>query len=414
MIKRKIEITGSLFYILGVITTIQLLSFSGITVFNIILILVAICPFLLGNKKIKVDKIFILSIVATLITILLSLNSTFLTTGFRKTAIVSGIIYLIICVVYLLMNTMPKYAGELVKGFKVSCALTLGWCCLQLILYYLAKLDLNTVVFSKVFRITDARSDYLNGSLIPSGFFYHRAVLVPSLLFLFFSTNNLYVLLLIIVIGCLTRSTALIMGLFLATVFKFWISNSRRLYQKTSKKKIIIALSIIIVSIVGGIIYSSQIVEIVKYVFERLSDVNTNKADNSSVVHFLYYKNLIPIMRKMDIKSILFGTGFSTSGLHYTKFNGQYFDMESWVVESDYINILLSQGVAGLTLWGYILGKIISISRKYKYFENIAFVLINAFVGIMYNIQFTWFIVIEFGMLVLTKNKIRIFDLKKE
>ena len=88
--------------------------------------------------------------------------------------------------------------------------------------------------------------------------------------------------------------------------------------------------------------------------------------------------------------------------------------MESWVVESDYINILLSQGIVGLTLWGYILGKIISISRKYKYFENIAFVLISAFVGIMYNIQFTWFIVIELGMLVLTRNEIRIFDSKRE
>ena len=311
MIKRKIEITESIFYILGVVATIQLLSFKGITVFNIILILIAICPFLLGNKKIKVDKIFILSMVTTLITILLSLNSAFLTIGFKRTAIISGITYLIICIAYLLMNTMPKYAGKLVKGFKVSCALTLGWCCLQLILYYLAKWDLNTVIFSNVFRIADARSDYLNGSLIPSGFFYHRAVLVPSLLFLFFSTNNLYVLLLIIVIGCLTRSTALIMGLFLATVFKFWISNSRRLYQKTSKKKIIIVLSIIIVSIVGGIIYSSQIIEIIKYVFERLSDITTNKADNSSVVHFLYYKNLILIMRKMDIKSILWHIWFA-------------------------------------------------------------------------------------------------------
>ena len=84
--------------------------------------------------------------------------------------------------------------------------------------------------------------------------------------------------------------------------------------------------------------------------------------------------------------------------------------MGAWVVESDYINILLSQGIVGIILWGYILTKIIILSIKYNYWENIAFVLIVAFVGIMYNIQFTWFIIIEFAFLLLTKREVRVFN----
>ena len=142
----------------------------------------------------------------------------------------------------------------------------------------------------------------------------------------------------------------------------------------------------------------------------RIADSTSNKADNSSVVHFLYYRNLIPIIQNESVIHLLFGTGFGTSGLHYTLFNGQYSNMSSWVVESDLINIFLNQGIIGFLLWGYLLARIVYLSKKYRYWKNIAFVICISLVGVLYNIQFTWFIIVEFAILVLTKNKIMVFS----
>lgn len=409
MNKRKVKLSESLFYILGIFATIQLLSIAGVTVFNILLLMAVIFPFVLILGRIKIDKFFVLSIISTVFTISLSLSNGLLTKGFKQSAIIGGITYLGVLILYIVMNTKPQYAEKLIKGIKVSCILTLCWCCLQLVFYYLFNNDLNKVIFGELFKIVNAKGDYYNGKLIPSGFYYHRAILMPSLIFLFFSTTNPYLMLLIIIIGCLTRSTALIIGLLLALGSRVFISNAGNLFKTINKKQIILILTIMIIVVIDSIMNSSKIEELAKYIYMRFADTMTNKADNSSAVHFLYYRNLESILKNMNIKNILFGTGFGTSGQHYTWFNGQYAGLESWVVESDYINILLNQGVIGLILWGFIFIKLVILSKKYKYWENIAFIFVIAFVGIMYNIQFTWFIIAELGMYILTKNEIRVF-----
>lgn len=408
---QQINFCNSIFLLLGIFTTIQFLTIAGFTIFNIVLLFAAVIPILVSTRKLKVDKFFIFSVLATICTLYLSANNEKLTSSFKKSATMGGIIYLTVLVVYLMMNTKEKYANKLIKGFQLSCKLTLVWCVLQVFFFNTLHVDINTILFSNILKNSDARSDYFNGEVIPSGFYNHRAVLVPSLLFLFFSTSNLYLMLLIIIVSCLTRSTALIIGIFLALGAKTIIYNRTNIHQTVSKKKIILILSVIIFGIVGCTVMSSKISEIFGYVIMRLGDATTNKADNSSVVHFMYYQNLFPILQKINLKNVIFGTGFGTSGQHYTWFNGQYVDLKSWVVESDYINILLSQGVVGLILWWYVLIKILVLSKRYKNWKNIAFILIIAFVGIMYNIQFTWFIVVELGMLVLIKRGISIFNI---
>lgn len=410
MIKGKIKISETLFYTLGVFATIQLLSLAGITVFNILLMLIAVICFLLNSNCLKIDSYFVISMLATLLTVFLSVCNDSLSSEFKKRAVIGGIIYVLVLLVYLVMNTKTKYAEKIIRGFEFSCIVTLIWCFCNWDFYYAFHLDINTIVFSKIFGIAGAASDYHNGAIIPSGFYSHRAILMPSFIYMFFSTSNPYLMIVIILMGCLTRSTALIMGLVLAMLFKVGTFLVTSLYKKVRKKELIVVLSIIVITFAGIFICRSKISELVGYMLMRIADATSNKADNSSVVHFLYYKNLPVIIKKMNIVNVLFGTGFGTSGQHYVWFNGQYADMGAWVVESDYINILLSQGIVGIILWGYILTKIIILSIKYNYWENIAFVLIVAFVGIMYNIQFTWFIIIEFAFLLLTKREVRVFN----
>ena len=413
MIRQRTDICDSIFYMLGVFATIQLLSFAGVTVFNLVLIITVIISFLINKNRLKMNVFFILSFVSTLITLLLSLCNKFMADGFKRSAFVGGITYLLILIIYLIMNTKVKYADGLLKGFQLSCKFTLGWCMLQLLLYHILHVDLNILIFNNILKNVDAKGDYVNGILIPSGFYSHRAILIPSLIFLFFMTSSFYMMALILLIGCLTRSTALIIGLFMALIFRMGIGITKNLCLRIKEKKIIVVALIFFLAIIGFILLHHKIIEVIEYVIERFVDTTSNEAGNSSVVHFLYYKNLGFILQQMDVKNILFGTGFGTSGQHYTWFNGQYSDLNSWVVESDYINILLNQGIVGLLLWAYSLIKLIVLSKQYKFWENIAFALIITLVGIMYNIQFTWVIVIELGILVLAKNRVCVFNIKE-
>ena len=409
MLKNRINMREIMFFLLGIFSTMQLLSIAGLTLFNICLLSTVFIIIL--ERKWKYDSYFFLSALACLVTFFLSYRNAALTDGFRKTAITGGITYLLILILYLIMQTRPKYAKKLLKGFEVSCKITLIWCILQVVLYYLLHVDINTYIFESIMKIEGARSDYYDGAIIPSGFFYHRAILMPCFLYLFFSTSNLYLSIIIILVSCLTRSTALVLGLSLALVFRIVIANRNHLFTfKMNINKIKVFILVLLLSVLLLCIYNNEILEFVHYIIVRIADSTSNKADNSSVVHFLYYRNLIPIIQNESVIHLLFGTGFGTSGLHYTLFNGQYSNMSSWVVESDLINIFLNQGIIGFLLWGYLLARIVYLSKKYRYWKNIAFVICISLVGVLYNIQFTWFIIVEFAILVLTKNKIMVFS----
>ena len=404
----KFSIKENLFFLLGLFSTIQLLSIAGITVFNLVLIAVGVVFFF--QKKIKFDKYSIIFSIATIITTVLAINNNDLSDDFRIGAITGGVLRALVLCVYILLN--EKLALAYTRGFKISCILALIWSYLQEIVYVLTNLDLNNAIFGGLLGINGANSLSAGGEFVPTGFFTHRGILLPILLFLFFSTSNIYFILIIVLLAVLTRATALILGLLVAIVLRAVAYKFENKTNKIRRKQFISVLACIFIVILFAVSFNKKIAEIINYVIVRITDATTNKADNSSVVHFLYYKNLPAIISNMDFIHILFGTGMGTSGQHYTWFNGQYANMGAWVVESDYIDILLSQGIIGFMVNAYLLIRIIVLSKKYKYWENIAFIIVIAFVGIMYNLQFNWFIVFEMAMLILTKNGICVFRKK--
>lgn len=405
----KVNVSNTLFYILGMFTTIQLLSIGGLTAFNVVLIATVLIAIYANHGRIKSDKYFIFSFVATLFTTLIAINNTDLSEGFRHSAIMGGIIYLFVLLLYFLMQLKIKYALQLLKGFELSCKLTLVWCFLQIIFFYALNIDINALIFGNILGASNGKGDYYNGSVIPSGFYSHRAILIPCLLYLIFSTSSVLVMLAIVLIGFLTRSVAMIIGIIITILFKIYYSNIKNKSMKISTKKLMAILVVIISISAFAVARSSEITELSNYVSIRIRDITSNKADNSSVVHFLYYKNFGVVFKKLSLTDIFFGTGFSTSGQHYTWFNGQYSIMKSWVVESDYINIFLSQGVIGFGLWLYLMGKIAITSKIHGYWENIFFILVLSLVGVMYNIQFTWFLLVEMAILVLSEKGRKIF-----
>ena len=398
-------------FLLGIFTTIQLLEFLGITAFNILLMMTAILGLIIKWNGMKIDSYFIICVASTIMTLMHSTVATNIGESYRRGTLMGAVLYIFVLIIYLLMNTNYKYAMGLLKGFKISCYMTLIWCYLQVLFFYVFKLDLNAIFFGNILRIAGAKGAYNDGSLIPSGFYSHRAILIPSILFLFFSTSNIYVIGAIILIALMSKSVTIILGLSVAIGLRIcYMAGLAIQKNKCSRKKMLICLIIILTVCVVFLLKYETFSRLFSYVIIRITDSTSNKADNSSVVHFLYYKNFYEILKKENLFDILVGTGFGTSGQHYTWFNGQYAWMASWVVESDYINIILGQGVFGFLLWLYMIIKA-SVKKNGKLIiENVMWIMVILFMGVMYNIQFNWFIVVELAILTATKNNINVFD----
>ena len=411
-----------IFWCLGFIATIQLLSIHGITLFNIFLVISVIFLFLF-NKLNSTKKLFdinaycFISGIASFITII-GCCIMDLPDGYKASAISSGGVYLLILLIFYLIQNDKKIIFVLLNGFKASCLLTLVWCVLQVILYNFFQIDLNNVVFETFLKIQGSSCEIVNGNLIPSGFYTHKAILIPSFFFLFFSTSNIVVVFLLIIISFLTKSTSLIVGIMLCALFRavyLFIKIKKhhlKIFDRIKNNYFLIFFSVI-GFILFFIIALPYLIDTLNYVFSRFADITSNKYDNSSVTHFMYYVSFPTILDNLSLFNILFGTGFSTSGYQYTLFSGQYEWMSSWVVESDYINIFLNQGVIGFLLWLLLLFSIIRTSIKKQYFENVLFVILLLLIGIMYNIQFYWFILIEMALYLSAKNDIRVFDWEK-
>ena len=64
----------------------------------------------------------------------------------------------------------------------------------------------------------------------------------------------------------------------------------------------------------------------------------------------------------------------------------------------------------GFLLWLYMIIKA-SVKKNGKLIiENVMWIMVILFMGVMYNIQFNWFIVVELAILTATKNNINVFD----
>ena len=173
---------------------------------------------------------------------------------------------------------------------------------------------------------------------------------------------------------------------------------------------------LLIICLIGTAVFleKDRILELGQYIIQRIADSTSNKYDNSSVVHYLYYRNFGTIIKNENIINFLFGTGFGTSGQHYTWFNNQYSNLSSWVVENDYINIFLNQGFFGFFAWIYFELRIIFVSKKVKNLENIGLIITALFIGLFYNIQFNWFILVEIAIYFLATENINFFADNKE
>lgn len=284
-------------------------------------------------------------------------------------------------------------------GFYIGAIVQLLWGFLQVILYFGFHVILNEVIFKNILNITQYNwASFIDGNIIrmtglgwePANF--ALVIIIGYILALKYKGQKIIALLFLI---ALLLSTSRSGYLAMAAVFVFQIFQSSfninkkiniNLYKTIEIVSILFLMTFIFVK------FSVQISNRIQIIQSQFLDVITNfNPESSTAIHTSYYQDVIDIMRQIPIINVIFGAGYFSTGYYYSQFNSVLLSRLSligWNPESDFITLLLGNGLVGIVIYyGYAIRAFI-INRK-EYIALIVVAIITC--GFTYlTIRGTW------------------------
>ena len=389
-----------LLFLLGLFSTWQIIQFKGFALSTWLTVLTAGYLLITGRPSFRKDWLFMAILASMGLTLAISMVSS-IPADYKKVAITGviqwGLVF-IICM-YVRCENTDTSASAFIRGFEWSCKIQLFWCIVQMGAYYVLGLDINTQIFGNLLHTNNETSQYRNGILACTGLHWHAANLIPVLVYTYFRYKNLFVKLLCLVIVYLTKNaTALIaiggaMGLDLVMFAKRTLCDQHcAIRYKVAVYGMLGVFGLLAVSP----ILLPKLWEVFQYLFQRIYQIwNPSYGNESSTVHFNYYRNLPYILRNIPVQEVLFGSGLNTSGYRFTQFFGQY-AQSIWTVESDFVNAFLNKGILGGVLQYAFLCTLIGRLRKTRQTKTACFILVLIVSGFIYDNQFMWVLLLEY------------------
>lgn len=398
----------ALLFLLGLVSTWQILQLFGFS-FSTLLSILAAGYFVLTRRPVfRRDWLLIGLLIAYSATTILSLFTS-LPFDYKKTAItgyIQWIVIFLICI-YAAQGKTERKISVFFKGFQWSCRIQLAWCILQILLYAAVKLDLNKFVFADILHFSGETSQYRNGAPVCTGLHWHAANLIPVLVYLYFSHPSVLIKLACVLVTYFTKNATALIGMGLCVFIDCALFLKRTVVDRNGAVKYRTAklgLAAAVLVIVFAQVIFPMIREVVEYLLLRLYQIkNPSYGNESSAVHFGYYSNLLPILSRIPLAEALFGSGMSTSGYRFTQFFNQYPDMV-WAVESDFVNQVLSCGIVGAAAhYAFFAGTAWRLKKAGKT-QHVWALLVLAVCGIIYNNQFLWVLQVEMIACTALKN----------
>lgn len=383
-----------LLFLLGLFSTMQILQVGGFAISTWLTVLTVGYLVITQGFTFRKDWILILYLACTLVTFLVSMVSS-IPAGYKKASLMGTLQWLLIFIlcIYMRRESTDTDTASFFRGFDWSCKIQFIWCAIQMLAYYALNLDINAKLFGEILHTNNETSQYRDGVLACTGLHWHAANLTPLLIYAYFRFRHIFVKLLCLLVVYLTKSaTAIIaigfvVGLDLLIFCKHsFINNGCSIRRKIA---VYIMLGILFAALVSPILVP-KVWEMLEYLLLRLSQIqNPTVGNESSAVHFNYYRHLPHILSNIPITEVLFGGGLDTSGYRFTYFFGQY-AQSIWTVESDFVNEILNRGILGAILVYAFLVKIIIRMRRTKQTHFAAFILALIVCGFLYDNQFLW------------------------
>lgn len=397
---RRPRIDETLLFLLGLFSTMQILQFAGFPFSTWLTVLTVGYFFLTRGFSFRRDWLLLATLISMIVTMGISLVSD-IPGAYKKVAITGLLQWILIFLLcfYMRREETDCSVSVFLRGFDWSCRIQLAWCILQMGLYYVLKLDINTKLFGELLHMNNETSQYRDGVLACTGLHWHAANLIPILLYTYFRHRNIFIKGLCLVIVYLTKNATALIA-FVAALGLDFLSFSKR---TLSDNRCAISRKITVYAVLGAFvlllvspILLPKVWEMAEYLFLRIYQIwNPSYGNESSTVHFNYYRHLPHILKNIPIQEALFGSGLNTSGHRFTQFFGQYAE-SIWTVESDFVNGILNKGIFGILLQYGFLFVLFFRSRKNGHKEIGRFILVLILCGFIYDNQFIWVLLLEY------------------
>ena len=316
--------------------------------------------------------------------------------------------FLIIVYIFFSQKEKVQYLAYYVKGVYISSIVQMVWGYTQIVFDAIGQ-DLNTIVFRDVFHMMgEYATQYQFGRLKVSGLCWNAGNFAPLITFGYIYTKNSYLKVAFFVLGFLSGSRTLMMGLLVSTAIE--LIATRKIKTTVSKKKVVF----LVVTVTGIVIaFVTNIDSILKKVVEitDLLDIKNRVRTEGSANTHLYYLTSIPaITMKNDFISNLFGYGPGCSGYAQSELMNFYPELDKWSIECDYVNQLWSYGYIGFAIYyyWYIKNTLSTFKLDTKY---VALFITFLFEGLLYNITFNWVQFLLISIFIMSKEKIDIFKI---
>lgn len=293
------------------------------------------------------------------------------------------------------------YRDDFFKGLKISAYIQLVWEIFQLILWNIAHVSLNEIIFGNIMglKIRHHWTFISDGRFRPSGVSWEPANLSLSLVMGYCLSKNKYAKMLF-VLGVLlstSRTGVIMIGIciFLDLIKCFKEKFRYRGKFELKKSDILVCILIINIVLIIFLIFSDRVEIIYQTAVENISktiqklSLSHLTEDASANMHSLYYIKVPFILFNSTLFNILFGYGTFAAGLPYMQILNIYSWKIGWNPETDFITILMGNGVIGLVIYLTILYK--CYKYNYKNYQYRQIITIIFFAGIFYlYIRSTW------------------------
>lgn len=304
-----------------------------------------------------------------------------------------------------------RFVVYIKKALALTCTLQVILCIVQFFLYNGAHIDLNQLIFRDFLHMVENPSQYKLRVFHPSGLCWHSAFMAPVAIIAFVVCDNYFIKVLSVVdvVICNNATAMLGIGVCLVLTLMFSIVDFLKGESRITRKRTFIAVSLVTVVIISIFFCTDVLPVVCKKIIDVYGRATGSVYDGGSAnAHIRYFTAYPNVVKNGSIIQFLFGYGTGNSGYTMSKLYGQYVDLKSWVVETDVMNQVYSNGIIGFILYyGFLLYIAIEgykLDRKY-------FILMISIIlaGITYNIQFDWVIFLEFLLFLTVRFKVNLF-----
>lgn len=419
MVKKK-KIYSIVLLIFGIFAPMPIISFFSITMYVwwiMILGMIALIE-MVNQGRLKILKRYDRTFVAVVVTWMISYLICLVRMPVKWTSGIGTdfiqLCFLIIVCLFFSQKEKVVYLTYYIKGIYISSIIQMVWGYAQIVLDKIGK-DLNTIVFRDIFHMmTDYATQYQFGRLKVSGLCWNAGNLAPLITFGFIYTKNSYLKVAFFLLGILSRSRTLMLGLIVAAIIELIVSG--RVKSAITKKKMIFLVIAITASV---IIIAANMDSILKNMLEMvdLLDIkNRVKTEGSANTHLYYLTSISAITMKNDFISNLFGYGPGCSGYPQSVLMNFYSNLDKWSIECDYVNQLWSYGYISFIVYyyWYIKNALSTFKLNKKY---VVLFMTFLFEGFLYNITFNWVLFLIISIFIMNEEKIDIFilnDIKRK